>query len=207
MNDAATIAVTQGSQNDRSMLSSFPELHTARLRLREITSLDTEALFAIHSDADWMRWYGVDPLNDPAQAGRLADLFAGWFHAGTGFRWALERRSDRELIGTCGLFRWNRSWRNCVIGYEIARSCQRQGYMREALDAVLDFGFTAMHLHRIQAETHPDNAASIALALRLGFRFEGIHREQAYWGGRFHDLNCYSILEQDWRQHGAMREG
>ncbi|WP_151634968.1 GNAT family N-acetyltransferase [Noviherbaspirillum aerium] len=189
------------------MPSSFPELHTARLRLREIKPSDAEALYAIHSDADWMRWYGVDPLVDLSQASQLADLFAGWFHAGTGFRWGLERRSDRQLIGSCGLFRWNRSWRNCVIGYEIARSVQREGYMREALEIVLNFGFTAMHLHRIQAETHPDNASSIALAQRMGFRLEGIHREQAYWGGRFHDLNCYSLLVQEWRQrHGLQAD-
>jgi ribosomal-protein-alanine N-acetyltransferase len=204
MNDSAG---SRSVSHRPGMLSTFPELHTARLRLREIRPTDTEALYAIHSDAEWMRWYGVDPLVDPSQASQLADLFAGWFHAGTGFRWALERCSDRRLIGTCGLFRWNRSWRNCVIGYEIARFCQRQGYMREALEAILEFGFSNMHLHRIQAETHPDNLPSIALARHMGFRFEGVHREQAYWGGRFHDLNCYSILEQDWRQRNGLQEG
>lgn len=145
-----------------------------------------------------MRWYGVEPLTAPAQASQLAELFAGWFAAGTGFRWGLERLQDRRLIGTCGLFRWSKSWCNCVIGYEIAQDCQGQGYMREALTTVLDFGFKEMHLHRIQAEMHRDNLASIGLATRLGFRFEGIHREQAFWGGQFHDLNCYSLLEPDW---------
>jgi ribosomal-protein-alanine N-acetyltransferase len=70
--------------------------------------------------------------------------------------------------------------------------------MREALSSVLAYGFSNMQLHRVQAETHPDNAASIGLATRLGFRFEGVHREQAFWGGRFHDLNCYSLLDSDW---------
>lgn len=181
------------------MTLPFPDLHTARLRLRQIVPSDAPALFAIHSDFEWMRWYGVDPITDQAQAAELADLFAGWFAAGTGFRWALERQSDRRLIGTCGLFRWNKSWRNCVIGYEIMRGCHGQGYMREALAAVLDYGFHTMDLHRVQAETHPDNRSSIGLATRLGFRFEGVHREQAFWGGRFHDLNCYSLLEREWR--------
>lgn len=181
------------------MHQTFPDLRTDRLHLREIQPSDAPALFTIHSDAEWMRWYGVDPLVDPAQAEELAELFAGWFGAGTGFRWALERLSDRRLIGTCGLFRWNRSWRNCVVGYEILRDCQRQGYMQEALAAIIDFGFHSMNLHRIQAETHPDNLASIALLTRMGFCFEGVHREQAYWGGRFHDLNCYSLLVRDWR--------
>lgn len=181
----------------------FPALRTQRLQLRQILLSDAPALFAIHSDVEWMRWYGVEPVSEMAQAEQLAELFAGWFHAGTGFRWGLECLQDRRLIGTCGLFRWNRSWGNCVIGYEIARDRQAQGYMREALAAVLDYGFNSMHLHRIQAETHPQNLASIGLATRLGFRFEGVHREQAYWNGRFHDLNCYSLLENEWRAQAS----
>jgi [ribosomal protein S5]-alanine N-acetyltransferase len=178
---------------------SFPHLHTQRLYLRQIRSGDAPALYTIHSDIDWMRWYGIDPITEPSQADELAELFSGWFHAGTGFRWGLERISDQKLIGTCGLFRWNKSWHNCVLGYEIRRDCSGHGYMREALEAVLDFGFNSMLLHRIQAETHPENLASIGLATRMGFQFEGIHREQAFWSGKFHDLNCYSLLEQDWR--------
>lgn len=176
----------------------FPTLGTERLRLRQIRRSDTDALFRIHSDVKWMRWYGIDPIVERWQAEQLAEMFAGWFTAGTGLRWALERRQDGRFIGTCGLFRWNKSWRNCVIGYEISHDCRRQGYMREALGAIIEYGFNVMNLHRIQAETHPDNAASIRLAMRLGFEFEGVHREQAFWSGRFHDLNCYSLLDRDW---------
>lgn len=185
------------------MHQSFPQLLTPRMRLRQITSSDAPALFAIHSDTEWMQWYGTDPLTTQNQAYELAQLFASWFPAGTGFRWGLERRLDGRLIGTCGLFRWNKSWRNCLISYEIARDCKSQGYMREAVTAVLGYGFEHMKLHRVQAETHPANTSSITLALRLGFRFEGIHREQAYWSGRYHDLNCYSLLESEW----ASRQG
>ncbi|SNS76329.1 ribosomal-protein-alanine N-acetyltransferase [Noviherbaspirillum humi] len=184
----------------------FPTLSTARLRLRRVTMQDADALFAIHSDVEWMKWYGVEPVTQRVQAEQLADMFSGWFVAGTGFRWALERRLDGRLIGTCGLFRWNKSWRNCVIGYELARDCRRQGYMREALETVIDYGFDRMQVHRIQAETHPDNHDSIQLAQRLGFRYEGVHREQAYWSGHYHDLNCYSLLEQDWRQSQRSRD-
>jgi len=150
-----------------------------------------------------MRWYGVDPITTQAQAEERAELFSGWFHAGTGFRWGLERISDSQLIGTCGLFRWNKSWHNCVVGYELRPDCNGQGYMREALEAILDFGFSSMLLHRIQAEMHPANQASIGLATRMGFQLEGVHREQAFWGSRFHDLNCYSLLKHDWQAQPA----
>jgi ribosomal-protein-alanine N-acetyltransferase len=180
------------------MRQIFPVLVTPRLILREIVPADSAALFAIHSDAEAMRWYGVDPITKRAEAARLVDLFATWLVTGTGYRWALERYADARLIGTCGLFRWNKHWRNCMAGYELARDCHAQGYMREALSAVLTYGFREMNLHRVQLETHPDNAASIGLATRLGFRFEGTHREQAFWSSEFHDLDCYSLLEAEW---------
>lgn len=177
----------------------FPVLSSPRLLLREISSADTDALFAMHSDSHTMRWYGVDPITRVAEAARLAELFSGWFAAGTGYRWGLQRREDNRLIGTCGLFRWNKSWRNCVVGYELGREYHGQGYMREALLCILEYGFSGMQLHRVQAETHPDNTPSIRLATELGFCFEGVHREQAFWDGQFHDLNCYSLLASDWR--------
>ncbi len=180
------------------MSDLFPTMVTMRLKLRPITLADVDALFHIHSDAETMQWYGVDALTQRSEGIRLAELFSGWFAAGTGFRWGLERHEDGRLIGSCGLFRWNRSWRNCVTGYELARDCHGQGYMREALEVVLAYGFDEMQLHRIQAEAHGSNAASIGLAQRMGFAFEGIHREQGYWNGQFHDLHCFSLLEDDW---------
>lgn len=181
------------------MSLSFPVLLTPRLKLRQITPSDADALFAIHSDVDAMRWYGVDPITERAQAETLAEAFAGWFVARTGCRWGLERHDDQRLIGSCGFFRWNRSWRNCMVGYELARDCQGQGYMREAMAAILDYGFDELQLHRVQAECHPGNPASIRLLAKLGFRFEGTHRGQAYWEERFHDLNCYALLAQEWQ--------
>jgi len=56
-----------------------------------------------------------------------------------------------------------------------------------------------MQLHRVQAEAHGSNTGSIALVQRMGFQFEGIHRENASWNGAFHDLHCYSMLEPEWR--------
>ena len=180
------------------MDTPFPLLDTPRLHLREIALSDADALFAIHSDAPTMRWFGSDPLTHRDQAEQMAILFAGWYAAGTGIRWGIQRRDDARLIGTCGFFRWNKNWHCCLIGCELAVAMQGQGYMREALTAILAYGFQRMALHRIQAETHRANANSIALLNRLGFQLEGVHREQGYWNGEFHDLNCYALLAPTW---------
>ena len=209
------------------MNTTFPLLDTARLRLRALTPADAPALLRIHSDAEAMRWFGVDPMQNIGQAEKIIDAFNAWFVASSGIRWGLELRdhprndphdgvrdgthhrthhgtpSSGRLIGTCGLFRWNKNWSHCALGYELARTCHGRGYMREALIEVLNFGFTEMALHRVHAEIHRDNQASIRLAQGLGFRFEGVHRETAYWGERWHDLGSYSLLAQEWTNHSG----
>lgn len=182
------------------MSARFPHLTTTRLRLREIVPADADALLQIHSDTANMRWFGVDTMQSREEAEHLVTVFNGLLADGTGARWGIVRRDDNRLIGTCGFFRWNRGWHSCLIGFELCSAMQRIGYMGEAVAAIVDYGFRHMALHRIQAESHPQNIASINLLTGLGFQFEGVHRQQGFWNGKFHDLNCYSLLKSEWQQ-------
>ncbi len=180
---------------------SFPTLQTERLLLRELTPADAPALFAIHGNAEAMRWFGSDPLQSLAQAEQLVETFAGWRRQpNPGTRWGLARREDGALVGSCGLFNWNRAWRRCVLGYELAPAAQGQGLMAEALRAVLDWGFAAegMDLNRVEALIHPRNTPSLSLVGRLGFAREGLLREVAFWGGRHEDLELHALLAREW---------
>lgn len=176
-------------------LPPFPQLRTDRLVLREITLADAPALLAIHGDAASMRYFGTDPLPDLTAAQRLVGLFASWrLLPNPGVRWAISTHDGGPLLGTCGLFAWNRAWRKCSLGYELAPAARGRGYMREALRAVLDWGWQQMQLHRVEAQIHPANTASLALVQALGFAYEGHLREVAFWGGQYHDLLQYACL-------------
>ncbi len=178
----------------------FPQLHTERLLLRELRPDDAPALLAIHADAAHMRWYGADPVATPDDAARLVELYAGWRRMpNPGTRWGIVRREDQALVGTCGLFKWNRGWRRCTTGYELAASAQGRGYMREALTAVFAYGFDEMTLNRIDASVHPGNAASIRVLSAFGFTREGYTREAGFWGDRYHDLVEFGLLRRDFR--------
>lgn len=180
--------------------NGFPTLDTDRLQLRELLAADAPTLFAIHSDPVVMRWFGNDPLTDLAGAERLVQLFAGWRQlANPGTRWGITLKTDGTLIGTCGLFMWNRNWRNCVLGYELAPPAWGQGFMREALTRVIDWGFEQMELNRIEAQVHPHNAASLKTLAGLGFVEEGRLREVGYWGGAYHDMMQLSLLRRERR--------
>jgi [ribosomal protein S5]-alanine N-acetyltransferase len=181
-------------------MTPFPTIETKRLRLRELIAEDAPVVFAIHGDAHAMRHYGTDPLAEPADAEKLIERFASWrAQPNPGVRWGLEVRSSGVLIGTCGLFGWNRDWRKCATGYELAPAARGQGFMHEALRAAFDWGFSQMQLNRIEAQIHPQNEASLKLVQKLGFAREGLLREVARWGGQFHDLLQLSLLRRDWQ--------
>ena len=178
---------------------AFPLIETPRLVLREIVAQDAQQLFSIHGDADLMRWFGNDPLPDLAAAESLVQTFASWRQLpNPGTRWAIERKAEPSLIGTCGLFAWNRNWRKCTIGYELAKDAQGKGYMHEALCAALSWGFHTMDLNRIEAQVHPSNRPSLKLLTRLHFMEEGRLRQGGYWAGQYHDMLQCSLLKSDW---------
>lgn len=178
--------------------SVFPVIESERLLLREILSSDAKSLFAIHSDPERMRWYGNDPMKDLSAAKEMVRAFAAWRQlANPGVRWGIQIKGQKKLVGTVGLFSWNRNWQRCMLGYELLRQEEGKGYMREALAQVLAWGFQNMGLNRVEAQIHPENLPSMKLALALGFVPEGLLREMGFWDGKYHDMVQLSLLRRE----------
>ena len=180
---------------------AFPSLSTPRLQLREIVASDAPALLAIHGDREAMKWFGTDPLADLEAAEKVIAGFANMRALPSpGVRWGLVHASPTRgsaLLGTCGVFRWNRGWRSCLTGYELARHAQGQGYMAEALRAIYAWAFDVMDVDRIEAQVHPLNTPSLALLGKLGFVEEGLLREAGYWQGERRDLVQLGLLRRE----------
>ena len=179
---------------------AFPSLSTKRLQLREIVASDATSLLAIHGDREAMKWFGTDPLADLEAAERVIAGFANMRQAPTGVRWGIVHADPARggtLLGTCGVFRWNRGWRTCLTGYELARHAQGQGYMTEALRAIYGWAFESMAVDRIEAQVHPLNAPSLKLLKRLGFVEEGLLREAGLWMGERRDLVQLGLLRRE----------
>ena len=180
---------------------AFPSLSTRRLQLREIVASDAPALLAIHGDAEAMKWFGTDPLADLEAAEKVIAGFANLRQQPTpGVRWGIVHADPARggaLLGTCGVFRWNRGWRTCLTGYELARHAQGRGYMAEALRAIFSWAFDRMDVERIEAQVHPLNAPSLKLLKSLGFVEEGLLREAGLWMGERRDLVQLGLLQRE----------
>ena len=179
----------------------FPSLSTSRLQLREIVASDAPALLAIHGDVEAMKWFGTDPLTDLEAADKVIAGFANLRQqTSPGVRWGIVHADPARgsaLLGTCGVFRWNRGWRTCLTGYELARHAQGRGYMTEALRAIYAWAFETMGVERIEAQVHPRNTPSLALLKNLGFVEEGLLREAGLWLGERRDLVQLGLLKRE----------
>jgi [ribosomal protein S5]-alanine N-acetyltransferase len=180
------------------LFNEFPQLETENLILRQIQLSDAEAVFKIFSDASVTRYHDLDTATRLEQAQFLINRRADLFKSGQRIRWGIARKVDNIIIGSCGYNCWIKSSSRAEIGYELAKVHWRKGFMTEALRAIIDFGFQAMRLNRIEAMVMLENIASIKLLEKLGFEEEGILREYGYWKGNFHDLKLFSILKKNW---------
>jgi [ribosomal protein S5]-alanine N-acetyltransferase len=114
------------------------------------------------------------------------------------FRFLICRREDKTIVGMISLFHIvRRSLQSACVGYVIAAPHTRQGHGTEALLLVLDFAFKKLKLHRVEANIHPDNVASIALARRAGFQLEGCSRRYLKVRGQWRDHERWAILKED----------
>lgn len=109
---------------------------------------------------------------------------------------------DGEPAGTVGLGPKQEETHAAELGYWIHADYRRQGYGREAVGLLTDYGFRQRGLHRISARVFEFNDASRALLESLGFTEEGVNREAVFVDGRYWDVRWYSVLDREWDGNG-----
>jgi RimJ/RimL family protein N-acetyltransferase len=176
----------------------LPTLDAKRLSLRWISAADTDAFFGIYSHPEVMRYWSFPALTDREAAARLIEEIHESWKRRVILKWGIARRTDNQLFGSVTLFNLDFNHRRCEIGYALGRDSWGQGYMNEALTAVLKFAFEVLELHRIEADVDPRNDASIKTLERLGFQREGYLRERWQVNGEIQDAFFYGLLRHEW---------
>ena len=180
----------------------LPTLDAPRLRLRWLTAGDVDALFAVFSDPTMMRYWSTPPMKERAEAEALLAKIHRHFADKFGFQWGIERKSDGRILGTCTLFNVHAANMRAELGYCLASDHWKQGYMREALTALIDHAFGPMKLRRLEADVDPRNANSMRILDKLGFRQEGLLRERWNVGGEIQDSAFLGLLAHEWNERG-----
>jgi [ribosomal protein S5]-alanine N-acetyltransferase len=152
-------------------LTQIPTLDTPRLHLRRPAEADADGLAELYADPRYMRFFGDGRTADHAAAwGAIAGSLGHWALRGFGF-FAVEEKATGRFIGWSGLLS-PAGWPGVEIAWGIAPRAWGRGFATEAATAVRDDAFTRLRLTRLASIIHPENTASIRVAIKLGERFE-----------------------------------
>lgn len=151
-----------------------PTLETERLILRPPLAEDFEPWAALMGDAERTRYIGgVQP---PPVAWRgLMSMIGCWASQGFAMFSVIERASGR-WIGRIGPWQPH-GWPGTEVGWTLNAEGGGRGYATEAATAAIDWAFDALQWREVIHTIDPENAASIAVARRLGSRHLRTGRE------------------------------
>ena len=173
----------------------IPEILTERLRLRERTPDDAEALFPMLSDVALMKWWSRPPFDTVEEVRAYFVPGEGW----DGWRaWAITRQGDDRAIGYVAVGE-KRQGAVSEIGYMLERAAWGSGIAYEAVSGVIGYLFAAGQ-RRVFADTDPDNAPSNGLLTRLGFTLEGRLRGEWETHIGVRDSLIWGLLAKEWKQ-------
>jgi [ribosomal protein S5]-alanine N-acetyltransferase len=119
---------------------------------------------------------------------------------GTALPLMMIRREDDRLLGAITLDNIRRGpAQSATLGYWMGHRHTRQGYMREAILAVVHHAFTTLDLSRVEAACLPENAASRGVLEKTGFKYEGVAQSYLQIAGRWRNHVLYANLRGDRR--------
>jgi RimJ/RimL family protein N-acetyltransferase len=162
-------------------------LSTERLLLPPLGVSHTAELVGLYADPEVARYVGGDGLTPETialQAARFADE---WRERGYGQSGVLDRDTG-AFLGRVGLHYWP-GWDEVELGYVLAAHAQHRGIAAEAGAAWIAWAKSSLDRDHLIAVIDPRNAASIGLALRLGFSLDRDDVTPAGVGVRIFRLN------------------
>ncbi|ARV14766.1 GNAT family N-acetyltransferase [Polaribacter sp. SA4-12] len=158
----------------------FPVLETERLTLRALNLNDAKSIFGLRTNKEVNEFIDRKTPRNLSEARAFIDRISKLTSANKGVFWVLESKSNHQLVGTIGLRNFEDEEDYAELGYEIDPSYQQKGFMSEAFDVVLEYGFNQMELKTIEAFTHKNNTASIALLEKQKFVFEPEIKDEGF---------------------------
>jgi len=188
-----------------SIFSRLPTLQTPRLLLRSLTMRDAADIYHYSKDplvAEHVLWDAHESIH---QTRAYLRYILRQYKSGEPSSFGIVEKASGKVIGTIGYMWISQDNASGEVGYSLSRAHWNQGYMTEALNAVIDFGFEELHLNRIEAQHETTNPASGRVMAKVGMRPEGVLRARVFNKGKFMDVALYAILRSDWKQRAGIQ--
>jgi len=137
------------------------------------------------------KWYENKVLKDPST-----------------MMFSIRRLRDNKLLGCCGFVYIHWAYRHADISLYIGdrRSyIDDKGYAEDACRIMLDYGFGDLNLNKVWTEIYEFDIKKRKLYSKIGFKLDGILRQNTFHNGRFWDSHMISILKNEWQKNNRSK--
>jgi len=170
------------------------------IEIRHFEAGDAEELFALVERnraylREWLPW--VDGSRSPEDVRAFIHRALVQTEEGGGPQAAI--LLEGAIAGSVGCHPIDWANRSCSIGYWLDAGKRGQGVVTRCCEAMLDYLFGELKLHRAEIRCGRGNGRSCAIPERLGFQREGITREAEWVNDRWVDMVVWGMLEREWR--------
>jgi len=179
------------------------ELNTERLLIRERLSDDAKEVSQYNQDKDFWQYTTIpvvpptlestqEFINDCIEKNNADPrLFYGF---------SIVKKSPNKIIGEISLIIKDAKAKKAMFSYGLSPYFHGKGYMTEALEEVIKFGFNDLCLKRIYAYCYPKNKGSSCVMEKCGMKCEGTLRANSFVRGEYCDDIYYGILDTDYKK-------
>lgn len=170
-------------------------LETERLILRKIKIDDAQQMFDNYASRDvvteFLRWKSHKSVQNTISY--LSSVVIPAYNEET-YRWAIELKSNRQMIGCIDVVKFDKSVKMAELGYVLSDDYWGLGIMPEAGKAVIEY-LKELDFKRIQAIHHMGNPKSGRVMQKLGMQFEGVLRKaHLNKKGEIIDVAMYALI-------------
>ncbi|GAA3014419.1 GNAT family N-acetyltransferase [Tetragenococcus koreensis] len=174
-------------------------IQTQRLKLRKLRVEDSSQMYANWaSDSKVTRYLSWPPHDTIETVKALLVEKQELYMDPNYFDWGIEVKQMQELIGTITVVKQHEKIQTFEIGYAIGKNWWGNGYVAEALRAVVFYLFQETKVNRIEAAHDINNENSGKVLQKAGFTYEGTFKKRGVNTSGIVDISIYSILRNDW---------
>ncbi len=178
-------------------------IHTARLTLRPFADTDVDAIWPFVSDPEFPRLMSWAAHQTREETAGFIAYAQQTIAASTGIVWAIDLAGTAIGCISFDSIGWRmRAWRidRTELGYWLAPAHWNQGYMTEAAQAAMRFGFETLGLNKIKIGCHEQNIGSRRVIEHCGFRYIGRHESDVWRDGAWHSQLRYELCRHEWNR-------
>lgn len=162
--------------------------------MRDVKQLEQQLL----TNRMWLkRWEATQP-NQPRRFD-VKSMVRGLIRAtddGSGIAFVIEL--DGQLVGQLNVANiMHGSVSSAVIGYWVSESAAGKNVTPTAVALASDYLFNIVGLHRVEIDIRPENAASLRVVEKLGFRYEGLKQNYIHIDGAFRDHFVFALTHEE----------